>query len=420
MISNKIRRYTVATAILAAGALLSVSAHAVKVGPVEDPIGVLKLEPGEPLQLGGMFVVSGPDSAYGVDGSRAVDIAIEDEGGSLLGHPIRHLIEDNTCNAEGGQTAATKFAANQKIVAVVGIDCSSAATPAAPILWQAGISSVGSTPTAPALTDPNRDSSYDGFLRVIYNDLAQGRGDALWFYNELGCRTAAGIHDGSPYAEQLVRVAVSNFEELGGKVTAIEAIAPTDVDMRPVLTRMAADKPCVIYYPVFLAAGAHITRQAREIDGLENSRLVGSANMLAPPFVEAAGSAVIGVGVTMTDVSVEAMGIVYPKYLERHMEKFGEDPVQGFHMYSYDAAKVVFRAIEKVAVKDDAGNTYIGRKALRDALFATKNYEGMSGTLTCNPHGDCGEFKFAAFVFTSPDPATFKLGVNPKKVYPVQ
>ena len=42
------------------------------------------------------------------------------------------------CNAEGGQTAATKLAANPQTVVVLGPACSSAATPAAPILWQAG------------------------------------------------------------------------------------------------------------------------------------------------------------------------------------------------------------------------------------------------------------------------------------------
>ena len=72
---------------------------------------------------------------------------------------------------------------------------------------------------------------------TVYNDLDQGAGDADYFYNELGCRTLATVHDGSPYAEQLVRVAERAFEKLGGEVVAAEAVTPTDVDMRPIADR---------------------------------------------------------------------------------------------------------------------------------------------------------------------------------------
>ena len=46
-------------------------------------------------------------------------------------------------------------------------------------------------------------------------------------------------------------------------------------------------------------------------------------------------------------------------------------------------------AIEKVAVVDKDGTIHIGRQALRDAMYATKDYKGLTGTLTCSPTGDC-------------------------------
>ena len=79
---------------------------------------------------------------------------------------------------------------------------------------------------------------------------------------------------------------------------------------------------------------------------------------------------------------------------------------------------VALMGIEKAAVKDDAGNTYIGRQALRDTLFATSGYEGMGGTINCNEHGDCAGFKFAAYKFVDSDPETFEIGKNPVKIYP--
>jgi branched-chain amino acid transport system substrate-binding protein len=55
---------------------------------------------------------------------------------------------------------------------------------------------------------------------------------------------------------------------------------------------------------------------------------------------------------------------------------------------------------------------------LRDALFATKGFDGIGGAIECNEHGDCAAFKFAVYEFTNGDPSTFKIGTNPKKIYP--
>ena len=56
--------------------------------------------------------------------------------------PIKLTVQDTGCNAEGGQAAATKLAADPTIVAAIGSNCSSEARPGAPILWKAGIATV--------------------------------------------------------------------------------------------------------------------------------------------------------------------------------------------------------------------------------------------------------------------------------------
>ena len=73
-------------------------------------------------------------------------------------------------------------------------------------------------------------------------------------------------------------------------MVAEEAVTPTDVDMRPVLTGIAAKEPCVLYFPIFVAAAAQITRQAPDIPGLENTQMIGSSAVMAPGLLEAAGS----------------------------------------------------------------------------------------------------------------------------------
>jgi len=48
-----------------------------------------------------------------------------------------------------------------------------------------------------------------------------------------------------------------------------------------------------------------------------------------------------------------------------------------------------FAAIEQVAVVDADGTVHIGRQALRDALYGTTGFAGLTGTLACDENGDC-------------------------------
>lgn len=391
---------------------------AATMGPVTDPVGVVKIAKGQPLTIAYWLVVAGPDASLGIDSRRGIEIAIADKGGRLLGHPIRLIGEDSGCNAEGGVTAATKLAANKAIVAAIGSNCSSEAVPGAPILWKAGIVTVSPSNTAPKLTAPDRGPTYDGYLRTAHNDKVQGRVAAEFAFKSLKVKRAATIHDGSPYAEGLQGVFAETFKKLGGTVTSQEAIAPTDTDMRPVLTKIAAGKPEIIYYPIFTAAGGHVTRQAKEVSGLSGVKLMGADGMFSPDFLKAAGDGAKGMYLSSPDLSPEALGPAYKVFQDKHQKKYGEKPLSAFHAHAYDAAMIIFAAIEKVAKKDSAGATYIGRKALRDALFATKGFKGLTGTLTCDKHGDCADPKIAVYQVISADPAKWDAGKDPKKIYP--
>ena len=254
-------------------------------------------------------------------------------------------------------------------------------------------------------------------MRTIYSDIAQGAKDGDYFYNVLGCRTLATVHDGSPYASQLAKVASDTFAKLGGKVVAEEAVSPTDVDMRPLLTGIATKKPCALYFPIFVATGAQIARQASEIQGLGDTKIYGGSALMAPGFLEAAGDSAVGFKFTNPDTSVEAFGGGYSDFVVKYTEKYGEAPIQAFHAHAFDAATILVKGIEKVAV-NQGGTLYIGRKALRDAVFATNGHAGISGPIECDAHGQCGGFKFAVYEFTDGDPGTFEIGVNPKKIYP--
>ena len=356
-----------------------------------DPIGCVDIAPGDPIRIGYALVIAGPNESLGVDSRRGIEIAIEDKG-EVLGHPIELVGEDSMCSAEGGQTAATKLTSDPSLIGIIGTNCSSAGEPASRIVSDAGMVLISPSNTAPSLTDPNK-SWNPGYLRTCHNDKIQGAAMAHFVYEELGLKTAATIHDGSPYADQLQQVFADTFKELGGTITAQEAVNVGDTDMRPILTTIAAGEPEFIYYPIFIPEGAQITRQAKEIPGLEEVILAGADGMYSPDFVEAAGEACEGMYISGPNLAFE--NPLYDHFLEVHLEKYGEKPLSVFHAHAYDAAMMLFAAIEKVAVQDEDGTLHIGRQALRDALYATKDFEGITGTLNCNEYGDCADPQIA-------------------------
>jgi len=377
----------------------------------EDKIGVIKLKPGEPIHIASWMVIAGPDASLGTDTKRGVEIAIDDKGGKLLGHPIKLTAQDTGCNAEGGQAAATKLAADPTVVAAIGSNCSSAAKPGVPILWKAGIATVSPSNTAPYLTDPKRGPDYDGYLRTAHNDKVQGAVAAAFAIEQMKVKKAATIHDGSVYAEQLQAVFAETFKKMGGKITSQEAVAPTDTDMRPVLTKIATGKPEFLYYPIFIAAGGHITRQAKEIKGLEKTALMGADGMFSPDFYKAAGETAVGIYHSSPDFS--AFGAGYKVFLEKHQKKYGEKPIAPFHAHAYDAATMIFAAIQKVAKKAPDGTLYIGRQKLRDALYAIKGLKGLTGTISCDKYGDCADPRIAVYKTTEENVKKLVMPDNP-------
>ena len=362
---------------------------------VTDPIGVVKLRPGEPIHIGYWFVISGPNTSLGTDTVRGMEIASDEFGGEIKGHPIKISGQDTGCGAEGGQAAATKLAADPSIVAAIGSNCSSAARAGVPILWKAGIVTVSPSNTAPALTAPDRGPDFDGYLRTCHNDKIQGAVAAQFAFNELGVKSAATIHDGSIYAESLANVFADTFKKLGGTVTSQEAVSPGDTDMRPVLTSIATKSPEILYFPIFIAEGGFITRQSREVSGLENTVLMGADGIFSPDFYKAAGEAAVGMYHSSPDFAAFAGG--YQGFLEKHMKKYGEKPIAPFHAHAYDGTMMVLNAIKKVSVADPDGTMYIGRKALRDALYATEGFQGLTGTLNCDEYGDCADPRIAIY-----------------------
>lgn len=385
-------------ATLVAGAVFAFAAcTGSTASPPSDPLGVVEIPDGEPIHIAFWGVLSGADSTLGIDSQRGVEIAIADKG-ELLGHEIQLTSEDGLCTPEGGATAAQKLAADSTIVGLVGSTCSDETVGGIQAITEAGLTTISPANTRPSLTAEDRDATYAGYARTAHSDAFQGLAVAEFAFNELGLKTAATIHDGSAYAEALQQVFADAFTELGGEVLLQEAVSKGQTDMGPVLTAVGAAKPDILYYPIFIAEGGYITAQARNTPGLENTVLMGSDGLFSPQFVTASGPAVEGVYLSSPDFTAFQAG--YQDFLTKHTEKYGENPLSIFHAHAYDAANILFNAIEKVAIEQD-GTLFIPKGALREAVFATKDHPGLTGTLSCSPTGDCGAPIIAVYEVTA-------------------
>ena len=375
-----------------------------------DTIGCVTIAPDEPVHLAYAMVISGPDATLGIDSRNGAEIAIFDKGGKVLGHDIKFDGEDELCSAEGGQAAGTKLAADPTIIGIVGTSCSSAVRVAMPLWTKAGFTVISASNTAVDLTLAGNENNHPGYLRTAHSDSVQGAAAAKFAWEKLGIKKAATIHDGSIYAEQLQQVFVDAFKEMGGTITAQESVDPTQTDMSGVLTSIAAGGPEFIYHPIFIQAGAQIVRQARETPGLETVYLMGADGMFSPDVMTGAGDAVEGVFVSSPDTT--KFGPDYEtSFKPTYLEKYGSAPLSIFHAHAYDAMNMLLACIEKVAVQDDDGTLHIGRQAMRDCMYSTKDFKGLTGNLTCTPTGDCADPKIAVYEYHAGE-------YPPEKIWP--
>ncbi len=360
-----------------------------------DELGCVEVGPDDPIVIGAMLSVSGATSFYGEDSLGGIELAALGRDGMLLGREIKLVVEDSLCTAEGGQAAAQRVAADETIVGVIGTTCSGAAQGAMPIISEAGMVMISSSNTSPSLTNDDTEAGgtyLPGYFRTAHNDLFQGAMGAQFAVEVLKAGAVATIHDGDPYTEGLAVVMANTFAGLTGDVVFQGAVSKGDTDMSAILTEIAASGPDVVYLPVFVPESEFLASQLVNTPGLEEAVMMTADGSFSATFAQNTGDAAVGVFMTGPHVSGDA----YDSFLELWAEEQPggtEAPPSGFHAHAYDAANILMDAVEAVAEEGDDGSLLIGRQALRDAIAAVEDYDGLTGSLTCQEEspfaGDC-------------------------------
>jgi len=359
-----------------------------------DEFGCLEVAEGDPIRIGTALSITGDTSALGLDSQYGAQVAADQksEAGGLFGREIEFIHEDAGCgDAATGQTAAQALVAEGDLLAVMGTTCSRTAVPAAPVLGQEGIILISSSNTSPTLTDPEH-AEYAGefFMRTAHNDLIQGAAMAT-FACEQGFTTAATIHDGSTYADNLRAVFEEEFaSQCDGEIVSQQAVAVGDTEFTGVLAPIADAAPDLLYYPIFHPEGTLITQQARSFPELDGTQLAASDGLLGlQDLIDQAGEAAEG----FVASGPACAGDEYDNTFRPAYDALsGEDqPLSVFHCHAYDAVNMMIAAAEEVGIEGDDGTLFIPRQAFRDAMFATSDFEGLTGTLTCDEFGDCAD-----------------------------
>ena len=380
-------------AVLAASFLLCACESAPE--PCTDKLGCVDLGPDEPLKLGVIQALSGKVATLGQEQIRGLELALARRGDKVLGHKVQLLIEDTGCNAEGGANAALKVVADPKVLAIFGTTCSGAAASAAEVMSRAGLSMISGNNSAPFLTSigGHRAPKWQaGYLRTAPNEESSGPTAARFAFEKLGIRKAATINDGDIYTQGLTDGFRQEFEKLGGKIVLEATVNKNDTNMAPVLTTVLNSKAQLVFFPLFQPEGNHVLRQARKMPALAKTVLMSDGSLIEDSFLKDVQAAAIGmyfVGPTppRKTPELEALEVEYKA-------RYHAAPPTYYYVTAFDAANILFAAIEKAAVKGKGGRLRLGRQALRDALYATAGHAGLSGRLTCDGFGDCAAQSF--------------------------
>lgn len=372
-----------------------------------DPLGCVDIGPDEPVKIGVLQALSGEIATLGQSQVRGLELALDKHGNSLLGHPIALQIEDTGCTGEGGANAALKVIADPQTVAIFGTTCSSAAATASLAMSAAGITMISGNNSAPYLTSIGGKAAPNwqpGYFRTANNEEDAGPFAAEYAYHVLGIRKAATINATDIYTIGLVDRFKTTFERLGGKIVLDAAVNIGDTEMQPVLQAVASSGADLLFFPLFEPEGNHILLKARNMTELKNTLLMSDGALIQQSFLDTVGTAAKGmyfVGPSHpAGPAADALNAAYET-------KYKEPPAVTYYITGYDAASILLAAIQKAAEIDATGVLHIGRQHLRDALYATSSFPGVSGTLSCNRFGDCAQPAFNILRLDDPN-----LGLN--------
>jgi len=348
----------------------------------------------EEIVVGEYGSLTGTTATFGQSTENGVGLATDDlastSEGKIGGLKVRVVVEDDQGKAEEAATAVQKLVNQDRVIAVIGEVASSRSLAGAPICQAAGVPMITPSSTNPAVTEKG-----DYIFRMCFIDPFQGTVMAKYAAEHLKLKNVAILKDArNDYSVGLAEFFTQTFTTMGGKIVAEQAYYEGDNDFRGQLTAIKAKNPQAIFVPGYYTEVGLIARQARELgvkvpilggDGWESDQLIGIG-----------GDALNGCYYS-NHFAPDNPEPRLQDFLKKYKTKYGKDP-DAIGGLAYDAAKVLFGALQKIATDDP--ETFKGfssanagkpaRKAatakLRELIAATKDFPGVTGNITLDAH----------------------------------
>jgi branched-chain amino acid transport system substrate-binding protein len=251
----------------------------------------------------------------------------------------------------------------------------------------------------PGSTNPEVTRKGDYIFRVCYIDPFQGEVIAKFAYEQLGLRNVAVIKDvKNDYSIGLADFFTQTFTMLGGKVVGEQAYSEGDTDFRAQLTAIKGLKPEAVVVPGYYQESALLVKQARDLK--MNIPFLGGDGWDSNKLLEVGGPAMEGTFFTNHYAADDTSALVQD-FVKTYKARFENEIPDAMAVLGYDAALILFDAIERAGTDEPS--------KVRDALAATKNYPGVSGTTTIDAERNArkssvivkiqdGQFRFHAKV----------------------
>ncbi|MDE0609292.1 MAG: branched-chain amino acid ABC transporter substrate-binding protein [Anaerolineaceae bacterium] len=374
---------------------LALCLAALVAAPLAAEDGVLVVAPDEPVALGVMTrsSIEGDDdhvSKLGLLLAQAERPTL-----SIAGRDVSVAVMDGDsgCDAEQAAALAAELVAQGRVAAIVGPNCSSACMAVAPLLDEAGYTSISPSCTLPALSE----QGFSSFHRLVGPDTGVMEGAARYLYEEVGARRVAILMSDSNIFYQGLAVELERrFSGMGGEIV-LEAQLPTGLEQEALddlLRQVAAAGPDWLFCSCDTAHSLAVLA-GRAAAGLGDTPFLGNESGWANYLIGELGAAADGLyGVTPLEPDSEAASALK----ERFEAAFGQPPVAPYYLGGYDAWHILLDAIEAVAEPGDEGGLRIDRAALLDYVDSLEGYVGASGTISCRQGGECVNSPSGVFV----------------------
>ncbi|HLV60028.1 MAG TPA: ABC transporter substrate-binding protein [Fredinandcohnia sp.] len=349
------------------------------------------------ILFGEVSSLTGPEATFGQSQSRGIALAVREinEAGGVLGRPIRVITYDNQGKPTESAAAANRLIVRDKVHVLLGEVASSRSLAMAPIAEEHRVPMI-----SPASTNPRVTEGKHWVFRVCFIDPFQGLVMAKFAREELGVSRVAVLRDvRNDYSVGLASFFIRAFEDLGGTVLIDQSYSAGDIDFRSQLTEIRAKQPEAIYVPGYYTDVGLIARQAREL-GLAVP-LLGGDGWDSSKLFEIGGEAMEG-SFFSNHYSFENPDPVVQTFIQKYREAYGEVP-DALAALGYDAARLAADAIERVGTLE--------RSAIRYALATTRNFRGVTGTITIDE--DHNSVKPAVVLKIRGGKATFATSIEP-------